>query len=365
MKCFFFFAKLVLASCFYLMSTRYRCLSSDCGRTINGHDSLIIKQLPYELQMEFPAVLTHRGGVSKAVADLLRPCIQNSVGPERFQKILLELHHLRHDRLELQYLLSAFRKKNGVARHFIRPTIDLFSSFEDQKSYAGYVPTSTYFRTLYTSIIETLRPKMNKHMMILDGKVLKGDHSFKFPKHMAKIEETSVFTGLYTVTNEYEEIVQQVLVPSKALSYLRYSFEKMREAYTIYGHEMPVAFFTDNVKGDKSFLEGVFESLKDQVQPVANAEVVVAEEETGYLEMPEEVEIIYINRDSERINEVIKSFLEDLKNEESKVVGFDCEWVPFCSDSKIDVMQIAYQSKVLCFIWRGCGKNFLSIYKPF
>ncbi|KAG1311906.1 hypothetical protein G6F64_003457 [Rhizopus arrhizus] len=89
-----------LNSCFYLMSMRYRCLSSDCGKTINAHDSLIIKQLPYGLQLEFPAVLIHRGGVSKAATGFLRPCIQNSVGSECFQKILIELHHLRHDRLE-------------------------------------------------------------------------------------------------------------------------------------------------------------------------------------------------------------------------------------------------------------------------
>ena len=74
--------------------------------------------------------------------------------------------------------------------------------------YAGFVPSGTYVRTLYTAIIQTLRPKMDKHMMLLDGKVLKGDHSFKFPKHMAKTNEASVFTALYTITNEYEEIVQ-------------------------------------------------------------------------------------------------------------------------------------------------------------
>ena len=202
------------------MSMRYRCLSDSCRKTINGHDVSLIQQLPLELQMEFPAILTHKSGVSKSLADLLRPCLQNSVGPERFQHILLELHHLRHDRIELQYLLSALRKSSGIAKHLNVSGPKVFSPFEDQSGYAGYVPTSTYIRTLYTSIIDVLRPKMDKHMMLLDGKVLKGDHSFKFPKHMAKIEKTSVFTGLYTVTNEYEEIVQQVLVPSKLLSYL-------------------------------------------------------------------------------------------------------------------------------------------------
>ncbi|CAO3620732.1 unnamed protein product [Mucor hiemalis] len=205
-------------------------------------------------------ILTHRGGISKTVADLLGPCIQNSVGLERFQKILRELHMLQHDRKELQYLVDLHKKRHGISQHFIQSSPKPFSTFDDQSAYAGYIPSRTYIRAAYTAIIQAFRPKMDKHMMILEGKILKGDHSFKFPKHMAKIEDTSVFTGLYTMTNEYEEIVQQLLVPSKALVYLKHSFEKMREAYFDYGHEMLVAFFTDNVKGDKAFVENVFES---------------------------------------------------------------------------------------------------------
>ncbi|CAO3629079.1 unnamed protein product, partial [Mucor hiemalis] len=78
-----------------------------------------------------------------------------------------------------------------------------------QSRYAGYVPSGAYLRTVYTSIMEVLQPKMDKHMMLLDGTVLKGDHSFKFAKHMAKIENGSALSALYTMTNEYEEIVLQ------------------------------------------------------------------------------------------------------------------------------------------------------------
>lgn len=92
---------------------RYRCTAKNCGTTLNAHDLDLIRQLPHELQLEFPAVLTHKGAVSKAVADLLRPCMQNSVGPERFQKILRELHHLKHDRLELQYLTAVYNKRKS------------------------------------------------------------------------------------------------------------------------------------------------------------------------------------------------------------------------------------------------------------
>jgi hypothetical protein len=38
---------------------------------------------------------------------------------------------------------------------------------------------------------------MDKHMMILDGEILKGDHSFKFPKHTAKIEEKAFLRAVH------------------------------------------------------------------------------------------------------------------------------------------------------------------------
>ncbi|KAI7875757.1 uncharacterized protein EV154DRAFT_606811 [Mucor mucedo] len=292
-----------LQSCFYLMSIRYRCLSPRCGKTFNGHSDSIISQLPYELQMEFPAVLTHKGGVSKTVGDLLRPCIQNSVGPKRFQKILLELHHIRHNRLELQYLISTFRKRNGVARYFSR----------------------------------SLPCAHNLHI----------DSGSQMKKTIqGKIEDTSVFTGLYTVTNEYEEIVQQVLAPSKALSYLRYSFQKMREAYSLYGHEMPIVFFTDNVKGDKSFLESIFDSLKEKVQLRSNMEILSTDENQDSLNLPQDVEVVYVVRNLNEIDRHVKDLLECIKNESDKATGFDCKWMPFSSDSKVDVMQIAYKNKV-------------------
>ncbi|KAI8876712.1 hypothetical protein K501DRAFT_279141 [Backusella circina FSU 941] len=76
--------------------------------------------------------------------------------------------------------------------------------------YVGYVPRGVHNRMVYTEIIS----KMDKHMILLGGKVLKGDYPFKFTKHIVKIADASVFIGLYTMTNEHEEIVYQVLVPS-------------------------------------------------------------------------------------------------------------------------------------------------------
>ncbi|KAG2191632.1 hypothetical protein INT47_000543 [Mucor saturninus] len=115
--------------------------------------------------------------------------------------------------------------------------IEPFSPFDNQKGYAGYTPTQT--------------PYMDKQMMLLGGKVLKGDHSFKIIKHMASVDETNMFNALYTICNEFEEIRMMLLVPSKSLEHLKWSFQKMMQAYEGYGHDSPVVFYTDNVRGDR------------------------------------------------------------------------------------------------------------------
>ncbi|KAL9536874.1 hypothetical protein MBANPS3_012294 [Mucor bainieri] len=350
-------------SCFYLMSLRYRCLDLTCKKSFNAHDDKFMQQLPMELQMEFPALLTHRGGVSKAVADLYRPCIQNSVGPERFQRILREQHHLKHDRLELQYLISKVGQRNAAFENsgYKYDPVKPFPPFDDENTYAGYVPSAAYFRTLYTSIIESMQPKMDKHMMLLDGNVLKGDHSFKFPKHMGKIEDSNVFSALYTMTNEYEEIVQQALVPSKSLSYLKHALEMMKDAYVDYGHEMPMAFFTDNVAGDKAFLEAIFSSLKEGLQPLQKEEVSF-HRSTDEFVLPADVAIDYVcPANYDEIDEKMEKLVSELNGQdEQAAVGFDAEWVVNYdrtqeenttgtvdrSRFRVDTMQIAYKNTV-------------------
>lgn len=74
---------------------------------------------PWTYQMEVPTIFTFRVAASKTVADLLRPCMQNTIGPKRFEKILRELNHLHHDRLELQYLINSLKKRESGGGYFM------------------------------------------------------------------------------------------------------------------------------------------------------------------------------------------------------------------------------------------------------
>ncbi|OBZ82205.1 hypothetical protein A0J61_09745 [Choanephora cucurbitarum] len=61
----------------------------DSGASFNARELVIAEKFPLKIQVGFRAI--------------------DSVELERFQKILRELQVLRHDRVELQYLISKFR----------------------------------------------------------------------------------------------------------------------------------------------------------------------------------------------------------------------------------------------------------------
>jgi hypothetical protein len=348
------------------MSKRYEC--RNCKKSYNGHDKQVLKQLPLQLQAEFPAYLTHRSGVSKDLGSLLRICVQNSLGPKRFQKLLRELHMLKHDRLEYQYLNAVkhrIKKPKMLANgdiDRIKMPITPFSPFSCKDLYAGFVPTATYIRTLYNLMLDELRPMIDKQMMLIDGKILKGDHSFKIIKSIAKINGASTFTALYTLCNEYEEIRLQQLVPTKALSHLKGAFKDMLQAYELYGHDKPEYFFTDNVNGeyslnpsynpflfitqlvagDKSFLEQVIPSLRKNVS-TANPDLSLP-----VLKIPAHIHVTCLDIHA-TIDRAMGSLMMNTNGNQRIEVGFDCEWsTVFAASgpSKVCLIQVAYGSDV-------------------
>ncbi|KAI7872237.1 uncharacterized protein EV154DRAFT_580069 [Mucor mucedo] len=92
---------------------------------------------------------------------------------------------------------------------------------------------------------------------------------------MYRINNCPSFTGLYTVTNEYDEIRIMVLTPTKALDFLKGPFEKMLGSLRENNHQEPTVYFTDNVDADRSFLESVLPSLKENVRRIEDHSSVV------------------------------------------------------------------------------------------
>ncbi|KAG2219719.1 hypothetical protein INT45_006051, partial [Circinella minor] len=320
-----------LNGCFYIMGYRYECKDKNCSAIFISNDARIIRQLPKVLQCEYPGYMTHQGGLSKTVGDLYRLCVQNSVGPKRFHNILRELHRLTYARRYLQYLQAVFirqQQQPTLRQHLFKEEIISFSTFDDRSKYAGHVPSPQYLRSFYTAYLAELRSFMDKQMEILDGKYLKGDHTFKIIKLMSKVNGVPVFAALYTVLNEYEEIRLQFLVPTKSLSHLQYGFDKLREAYELYGHEQPEIFFTDNVIGDQGFLKSVFPSLLKDVIPVSEPATIEPLNIPSYplLQIPKDEVVIRCISQYQDIDINLDEFIKKINNQSMQVIGLDCEW---------------------------------------
>ncbi|KAG2217078.1 hypothetical protein INT45_013105 [Circinella minor] len=325
---------------FYVMSMTYICTNKHCKKTLSAHNKGTIRQLPLYLQQEFPVYFTHRTGVSKDVGDVFRPYVQNALGPKRFQKVLQELQRLTHARLEFQYLnYINSRCTSPTLEEIINPpTFQTFSPYEDKDGYAGYIPSGQYLHTIYTVIINEIRHLIDKQMMVLGGRLLKGDHTFKIIKHLGRIDGSPTFLAVYTVCNKYEEIRMQLLVPTKSLKHLKFAFDSMRDAYNMYGYDHPEIFFIDNATGEQAFLSSVLPSLIQDVVPVKLSEI-KPNNQFLIVPIPEDVNIIILST----YNEIKRTF-ERLLEDKPFVVGFDCEW-PYDkytgTQGKLALIQIA------------------------
>ncbi|KAI8371102.1 hypothetical protein BD560DRAFT_446758 [Blakeslea trispora] len=218
------------------------------------------------------------------------------------------------------------RKNNNISSY------DNFSHFCDKKKYPGYISCSNFLSHAYSLYIEEFVPFMDQSNLMLDGVILKGDHSFKIIKHMGKTNGTSVFSSLYTIMNEYDETRMQVLAHTKSLKELSGSFESMMDGYRSYGFEMLKVFYTDNVMADKNTLEAYISSLSENVRAIlvdkTAGSTTLSNNTPEPLALPEHVKIKLLD-DVEGINEACQVILDSVSESSSKQVlaEIDCEWV--------------------------------------
>jgi hypothetical protein len=205
------------------MTKRFVCKSKQ-KHSCNGYDEKILRQLPIRWQVQFPCILTHRSGVSKDLAERIRSEMQNSVGPHRVSKTLEEGYYREHDLTELQYLDAARRYTSKATIHGAfaanHNKIKEFSKFSDNSKYNGSCPTPKFISHVYTAYITTLRPKIEHQMSMLDGKILKHDHSFKIIKHLKKINNKPISKHCILFAMNMKKLGQWHLFQPKVMNML-------------------------------------------------------------------------------------------------------------------------------------------------
>lgn len=91
------------------------------------------------------------------------------------------------------------------------------------------------------------------------------------PKHLGKVNGVPVFSALHSVVNEYNEVRQMTLTPTKAHNQFIPVLAEIPNSLRMYGHGDVEVIFTDNVRADKHELEHAFPSLRTGVIPVCSS----------------------------------------------------------------------------------------------
>jgi len=84
-----------------------------------------------------------------------------------------------------------------------------FGSFSDKSGYNGAPPTAAVLRSVCISVMEGREHWYHWQQQLVDGSNLAGDESHKVVKAI-RVRHEKVFHGVYTIINEYGQVVMQV-----------------------------------------------------------------------------------------------------------------------------------------------------------
>ncbi|KAL0563845.1 hypothetical protein V5O48_018216, partial [Marasmius crinis-equi] len=254
---------------YFLLTNRYICDARragnpGCGTSYQGSDPHIIGQLPRWIQEAFPAYLTARSAVDKLVIDQMKACFAGRFGPEPFSKMLRELQMLEQSRRELMYLTAAVTY--GLSGSTQVPP---FPAFNDRMKYAGSAPSIFYVKCVWTDFISAVKMYMDRVQASLTAFKLAGDHTFRIMKAMARLKSEPIFSALFSLVNEWEEIRAQAMGLTKGFSILPEMFKEVSVGLKEHGHQPTALYFCDNPLAERDFHEKVTQSLKDNVHHIS------------------------------------------------------------------------------------------------
>jgi hypothetical protein len=164
---------------FYLIGMRYRCNTCHPRSTFQSWDPRILSLLPAPLAEQFPALLSHRSGMSKKLFAMMRCSFQNGVGAKQFSDSLNVLHRRRYEMLEVQYMETILARAQAPGWRL--QTFDPFPDFEDQgpNRFNALIPSGQWLRDMYDKFIEAHEKEFDQHTSTLGSDVYAIDHSHK------------------------------------------------------------------------------------------------------------------------------------------------------------------------------------------
>ncbi|KAJ7152904.1 hypothetical protein C8R46DRAFT_912792, partial [Mycena filopes] len=308
-----------LDSCYYILSKRVKC-RHECGKSCSMYNVDVLKQLPERLRNRFPAFFTHRSGFDKDVMTLVRSTIAQGMTPNAWERVLRELHVRKRDLAERAYLqaLKAFPADK------LPTPLKPFSPFADKDGYAGFSPSRWYISQVYVEYMAFIKPHHDQAMAAVTLSAASMDQSFKAIKYIARLNGVKVFGSLWTIINEFEQIRQMVLTPTRHLTHIEKPLRGIVKSLHEHGHPPLSLLWTDNVKADHQFVERVIPTLRVNVDPTTSD----GGKKYPALTVPNDLRIRVASSIS-LIDQTCRSILADLEQQETDqkiFVGFSVDW---------------------------------------
>ena len=225
----------------------------------------------------FPAFPSRKRAVSYKLMDVLQTTMGTGSSFQQLATMLSEMYKLRFSRLYDTYMSYELASRGRTSmelsvRHQQRRTWPpkTFSRFGGL-GFGGRTPSAPYLLAVALAYHRHRRPTLLRRLMDVTGRILKGDMSFKLAKKI-RCARTGQYTCVFSLMNEFGEILGYWFCRSKSLSGIRVELEKVKERYyrETGGLHLqddpsvgPDLWYTDSCCEEFDTLVSIFESLKD------------------------------------------------------------------------------------------------------
>ena len=223
--------------------------NSKAKYTFYSYDAGVISQAPLYVQsvwQQWGFRLTEKSGLSFKLLEEARSELTRGHSASGLVKTIEERYKQCHRRQSQKWI--------GYSEPVIREKEELFFDFEDPKSQLQ-VPSLSF---LLSSVIDDIEAKIPyyRHKMTMNGGLfLSADHFIKIGK-VILIDNEKGFVGLYSVMNEFQQILLWRLVEGTTLDEVESALRGLNRRYRIHNFRGPLLLTTDRCCQERSFFEG-------------------------------------------------------------------------------------------------------------
>jgi hypothetical protein len=272
----------------------------------------------------------HKGAAKWSVIDKMHSSLALGMGASGFLKQLAESYkrwHLQTARKWRDYCnYQAAQRLVTEQEPFQRATFIAF----DSKEYGGKIPSLAYLIWCYICFVEDKIPYYLRHQQMVDGKSWSVDHSMKVTKVILVCSERA-YTAMYTVMNEYGQVVAWWLTNTTSLAELKNGLKALKRRYEVHGFEGPEFVTSDRCCQEREFWKDVVGDVfvEDSTELESDElDVVKKVLLPSQLAYSHSLQVIAANVGT------ICHYLESLPAEQ-QVVGVDCEWSPWARKAHV------------------------------